>query len=341
MSQTPSRKKRRNVEDDLMSFDLPTSRRETETQREERRSLPESQAKPIYQLDTSKQIPITFDGGARGNGTETARAAAGVFVLDYNCRHSRGQLLPDVRTNNLAEIIACTIAVNTAERIYRETTEAGHPPPTFVLRGDSSLVVASILEGRILSYTDAGRRTTNGQAWNALRIAIITCAEMDIQMEWEWIPRELNREADELLNAMLDGREPDENVRSDPRRAPPCRDSMLTMIETIYKKSLNVHARTHRKLPVELGKHWRSFLFFVFGTPYWTDAQRRGIFLIAPQLLSSCTRRLQNRKDFKLLRAHISLLKDTNYLMESLVQLAEAHRPTPVIHRPLRVLRVF
>ena len=132
----------------------------------------------------SRRLVVEADGGSRGNPGAAAYGAlvrdAGGTVLD-----SEGRTLK-VTTNNVAEYSGLIAGLEMARAIDASASVE--------VRMDSKLVIEQM----------AGRwKIKNAELKPlALRAASLRPAEVT----WTWVPRELNKAADALVNAALDGR---------------------------------------------------------------------------------------------------------------------------------------
>jgi ribonuclease HI len=134
----------------------------------------------------SRKLIVNVDGGARGN---PGPAAIGAVVQDAN-----GEVLEEhgerigVATNNVAEYRALLLGIARAAQLGADELE---------LVGDSELIVRQV-KGEY-KVKDATMRELHGEVKRALR-------PFD---SWSirHVRRELNTEADRLVNAVLDGAE--------------------------------------------------------------------------------------------------------------------------------------
>jgi ribonuclease HI len=132
------------------------------------------------------KLVVNVDGGARGN---PGPAAIGAVVQDAN-----GEVLEEhgerigVATNNVAEYRALLLGIARAAKLGADELE---------LVGDSELIVRQV-KGEY-KVKDATMRELHGEVKRALR-------PFD---SWSirHVRRELNTEADRLVNAVLDGAE--------------------------------------------------------------------------------------------------------------------------------------
>ena len=158
--------------------------------------------------------------------------------------------------------------------------------------------------------------------------------ERGYQVTMQWIPRYRNREADELCNAALDGREPNTAIIST--------INTPTELDVTLNKALRnlSHFRvpTLRTIPDTLQPHWSSLMSSILTNPLLTEFQRHALLLLAPHLISTEGTRLMNRDDYKRLRQHFTLLLDFEYMTQTVEALTVPpvqrpnlrHQPNPV-----------
>ncbi|KAJ9458124.1 Ribonuclease HI [Diplonema papillatum] len=131
-----------------------------------------------------------FDGGSRGNGTNGAVAGAGAVFYDKGVKQWEVEKPTAGRaTNNVAE---CVGFVSVLARLMRDPVSP--TPHTIVVKGDSELVIGQIKGTKrcnetLLRYYD--------QAQNPL-------AKLHDRRTPVHIPRERNKDADELSNRAMD-----------------------------------------------------------------------------------------------------------------------------------------
>jgi len=132
------------------------------------------------------KLVVNVDGGARGN---PGPAAIGAVVQDANGEvlEERGERI-GIATNNVAEYRALLLGIARAAELGADELE---------LIGDSELIVRQV-KGEY-KVKDATMRELHGEVKRALR-------PFD---SWSirHVRRELNTEADRLVNAVLDGAE--------------------------------------------------------------------------------------------------------------------------------------
>lgn len=132
------------------------------------------------------KLVVNVDGGARGN---PGPAAIGAVIQD-----AKGEVLEEhgerigIATNNVAEYRALLLGIARAARLGADELE---------LVGDSELIVRQV-KGEY-KVKDATMRELHGEVKRALR----PFESWSIRH----VRRELNTEADRLVNAVLDGAE--------------------------------------------------------------------------------------------------------------------------------------
>ncbi|MBK8295318.1 MAG: ribonuclease HI family protein [Solirubrobacterales bacterium] len=130
------------------------------------------------------KLTVNVDGGARGN---PGPSAIGIVVRDETggVLLERGERIGDA-TNNVAEYKALIAGINLAKELGADQVS---------LIGDSELVVKQI-QGKY-KVKNAGIKPLHAEAKAAL-------AEFD-QWTINHVRREMNAEADQLVNEALDG----------------------------------------------------------------------------------------------------------------------------------------
>jgi ribonuclease HI len=266
------------------------TREENNEERDNRRKKPTRSIDETTEADT-EAITIKFDGATRNNGRTDARSSCGVYVRSYDHTQTKAVLLPTVNTNNGAEICGCTEAVKAAISIFR----IDHRQRNFRIKGDSSHVVAMILSGQLSQFKKYGRMPNN-LIWLELQSAIKEAYDLGIHLAFQWTPRRNNREADELANAILDGRPPNTTVVSMPTTADLTDQQLLDTIKLMTR----VKMPTLRTLPLHLSKLYAQFTYSICkgGT-----TRARLLFILAPALLSIYTPKLDSRHTFKRLQS--------------------------------------
>ena len=195
----------------------------------------------------SETVILYFDGACRRGANITC--SSGVFWEDYESKYSRGRILQHANDSMEAEIYAATHAIITAQLILKEEKERqtvqrgeerGNKKPrtetgihTFVFRGDSMVIANAIKTGDILRFDDRLKLAKQAAAWAKLRTEYEKLIALGYSIKWEWIPRMQNREADELCNAALDQREPNNQVKSATCVNPVSTEQLLRLVEQL------------------------------------------------------------------------------------------------------------
>lgn len=270
---------------------------------------------------TKKQVVIYFDGACNDNGSINAKTACAVFVEEYNNGFSKSFLLKEAETNNQAEIKGAFYALKTVGEISKQ-----FQIKDFIIRGDSEHVINSVKEGKLRTI-DQRSKIKNNSFWYALKKQLEDTP--DVTIEWQWIPRHLNQEADELAKACLQEREPNTNVRSAATNTKRLERNVLGDIVTILSRRRN---RTLNCIPGSLTHLFNSFIFSLLSDESKTMAERRIIFILSPHLISIDCCTIKNNDNYKNLRSHLILLQQSAYLNHSLTRLYESLQtpiPTP------------
>jgi ribonuclease HI len=270
-------------------------------------------------LNTSGHITISFDGAMRGNGINNKeqhqKGSIGVFVERYSCSFSVGKELKDAYTNNQAEIAAAIQAVNTAINITNK-----HGPKSFTIQGDSAHVISKIMNGDLTGYV-LRKGEVNSHKWVELKGSLENLQHLFSDFSFKWVPREKNREPDELANAVLDNRPPNPNILSSLSFS-----FDHSFIDTLILQLQTTKLSTLRTLPDSLALLWQSFMTNILAK-YSTNKEEqtftRKLFTILPHILSLPAHNIQNTSIFSRIKAHIILLNDDQYLQESIILLQE------------------
>ncbi|KAJ9440902.1 hypothetical protein DIPPA_26321 [Diplonema papillatum] len=134
-----------------------------------------------------------FDGGSRGNGTNGAVAGAGAVFYDKGVKQWEVEKpIAGRATNNVAEYVGF---VSVLARLLRDPVPP--TPRTIVVKGDSELVIDQIKGTKRCNET---LRRYYDQAQNLLA----KLHDRRTTIEPVHIPRELNKDADELSNRAMD-----------------------------------------------------------------------------------------------------------------------------------------
>jgi ribonuclease HI len=256
------------------------------------------------------------------NGTASAKASAAVFVCSYDSLYSSSTTLPDVCTNNVAEIKAYTLAVETAISIFDDTKHT-----LFSIVGDSTYVTNAITSGAVYAYS-LSPLYQHSAIWVGLRDLLVSAREKGLKIEHSWTPRLNNKEADELCNAILDDCPPNLGIRSQPIELPSL-ESMRALLTSLTKRRLT----TLRYLPRSLQAPWAMTVATILDHQLSSE-MRRITFLLLPHLLSLRTLHTSGRSSFKLLRTHINMLSDPNYFACSICDLRARLEQAPKPYHP-------
>ena len=140
-----------------------------------------------------KEVLIYIDGGSRGN---PGKAAAGaVFVNEKGQQIKKySEYLGDYLTNNEAEYKSCIFALNKFKALFGKKLTKN---TTIEIRSDSELLVKQ-LSGNY-KVLDPKIQLLFLEVWN-LRFDFK-------KLRFKLIPREKNKEADLLVNEVLDSQE--------------------------------------------------------------------------------------------------------------------------------------
>lgn len=257
-------------------------------------------------------MEISFDGAARGNGSTNVKSACAVFAFSYECEFSKGKLL-NCKTNNAAELSGAIMGLETVHSIVHlhEQYDASSTLPRFRLRGDSSYVISGILSGRALTYKK-NDSFPNSSLWCSLAKLILELPPQ-VKIEYAWVPRNLNVEADEMCNAALDARRVNADIVSIPS---PLSDTNLECIlDKLLITMLEKRIRTIRTLPILCSRQLLTTISSL-STSLEFQVWRKLIFCL-PRLISAHQTSVRNRHDFKLLLQHVTLLAEREYIIET------------------------
>ncbi len=152
---------------------------------------------------------IGIDGACRRNGFASARASSGIY-FDANSSFNSHAPLQDTsrQTNQLAEIIAATRALNKVETMLSPHCLTDH----IILITDSSYLALGmskhVYQWQKRQWRDAtGQEIVNRRAFQVLHGIIHRMEEDGVSVQFWLVPREENTEADTLANAALDQEE--------------------------------------------------------------------------------------------------------------------------------------
>ena len=301
------RRKRNLNQESTPEADLPA-----QTEQRKRRT-----EKEVDILIKEPRIVIHFDGACRGNGRSTTQSATGVFVRTYNSKYSRGKK-SKTTTNNGAEIEACGEALQATKNIVTDMAEEGLEEHikcvSFNLKGDSIHVIDTIVSGRVWSYKSSAR-LPNSTLWVHIQTTLQWLHDHDIVVNFEWVPRRLNKEADELANAAIEERKPNEAINSDACITGTLEEAINALAEQLTTR----RRRTIRSLPPELHRAWSSVVQTLL-TVNVSDRTKRILILIAPHILSAYQSSVNNRSFYKKIRSHISLLAGQQHYLLAVIK---------------------
>ena len=268
------------------------------------------------------RIAIYCDGACRNNGTAHAKASAAAFVFTYDSKYSFATTLPGITSNNVAEISACVIAMETAISIFHDTQHL-----RFTIIGDSNHVVSALTSGFAHAY-GMSPMYQNSPHWALLSNTLQKANLLGIYFEFSWTPRLNNKEADELCNAVLDDRPPNFDIHSQIIELPSFEDikNLLTLLTQRRLPTL-------RRIPRDLEAPWAQTVARILEQQVSSE-MRRFMFLLLPHLLSLETLHISGRTTFKILRAHINMLSNPNYLASSIFELRARLRQEPTPFTP-------
>lgn len=154
------------------------------------RETPAPPPLPKPPVKVARGWTVQFDGGSRGN---PGPAASGALVLrpgqePLECFRYLGR-----RTNNVAEYTAVLIALEAIAQL-----PPAERPARVLFQGDSQLVVKQL--------SREWRIKDQNLAEIARKIESLI-DQLDLNADFEWIPRERNSKADALVNLCLDRQE--------------------------------------------------------------------------------------------------------------------------------------
>lgn len=257
-------------------------------------------------------VSISFDGACRGNGGIDAKSSCAVYVGDY--QESYAEVLPGVITNNGAEIYGGFRSLQIAMALVEAAPQITH----ITIKGDSTHVIHAFTSGDIYSRVRNSKRLQNSELWKSMNELWSQASLLEPKISWEWVPRELNREADELSNAALDDRLPRPEITSD-ETASITNSELLEMVEKLRETRFP----TIRTLPDDLAETWKITCSQILEAMNNENNREKYsiVFLILPLLLSCYGSRIGSKEDFKKLRHHITLLRQDTYRVHCLIEL--------------------
>jgi ribonuclease HI len=278
-----------------------------------------------------KRLTVHFDGACRGNHlrTEANRATSfAVFVERYESWPTLG-ITSELKTSHAAELSAATCAADAVLQVSEEMLHTGYDPTLveFTIRGDSMSIITAIVGGSIRSYR-RDPRMENSNLWVTLREKLDKMADGSLNVKWEWVPRTRNQEADEICNAVLDGRSINGDVRSSPPTATINGELIARLLETAVLHRFPVI----RKMPIMLQMNFNAFIYSILRNDHCQQADSRALFMVAPILASidSCGRVRRGREEAKHLRQHLDMLAfSTEYLVETIQRIISVRDQPP------------
>ncbi|MFL6131343.1 MAG: bifunctional RNase H/acid phosphatase [Nocardioidaceae bacterium] len=189
-------------------------------------------------MGAHRSVVIEADGGSRGN---PGKAAYGAVLMDAQTREVIAEAAEciGIATNNVAEYRGLVAGLE----LYREHT----PEADLEVRMDSKLVVEQMSGNWKIKHPDM-----KPLAMQASRLA-------PLGTTYTWIPRELNKHADRILNEALDARDgtpPKRTRQSAPgttRPTPPAAPTETTTL-ILVRHGVTVHTES-RKFSGGLGGH--------------------------------------------------------------------------------------
>ena len=168
----------------------------------------------------------------------------------------------------------------------------------------------------------------NSDLWSILGTELMKVPPT-MHIEWKWIPRHINKEADELANAALDNRAPRTVITSGDLNSSITTDLIIRCIT----KVCSVRLRVLNHMPPNLDNEFIAFISSIEAKLFLSRSDKRMMFILAMHLISLNCSQLRSTDDFKHLRQHLMMLTDDIYLCQQLHVLAEAE-PT-VMEIPL------
>lgn len=154
-------------------------------------------------------MEIYVDGGCRGNGQPgSIGAGAAIFQLRYGHQKRWHKILPPYPppTNQRAEITAIIVALEQALEKYEELDS--NPWLDVKIYSDSKYAIGCMTDW-IYKWSRNGWRNSAGNPV-ANQDLIQEASDLDDRLkeegtvEYIWIPRSENRDADELVNKVMD-----------------------------------------------------------------------------------------------------------------------------------------
>lgn len=290
-----------------------SSRRRQRDAAEDRQEQSPQKKTRLELFELPEELHCKWDGACRGNGKRTAKSAVGVFIHSYDSGLSYGQKLTDVITNTGAEISGCAKLCRTAAENLKDLHAKG--VRKMFMGGDSLNVVSTILSGLLFQYKSRPEYA-NSHLWVDLAMAHRALTdlanELGVTIEFHWIPRWLNKEPDELCNAVLDDRPVNTNIRSQPAAAV----NLESLAQQVLRALSRRRIKLLRTLPDSLHEQL-SIAMTAIAARYEVNLAF-DLFLCIPILISTNVVTLNSRDAYKKLRFHLTLLPQPVYLAEQL-----------------------
>ena len=242
----------------------------------------------------------------------------GVFPItqqNYDSPFIRFSVINQNLTSNQCEIYALTEAVKSAIEFCSSFPFV----KTVTFRGDSFFVISQVNDGFLLSIKN-DPKFPNSALWIELKNSVAKLSSFGIEILYKWVSRGFNREADQLCNVALDKCPINHSILS----SLPTHDFNSLFEKCIDKIRVSRFA-SFRSLPVSLGKLFAGTCISLLETFSSQSFQARQEFFLLPSLLSVHSKKckIENRSDFKFLRGHILLLRESNYLASAMCSLLE------------------
>ncbi len=277
--------------------------------------------------DDFHTIAMHFDGACTGNNTRGIRnAAVGVYGCSYNCLYNKSIHIGsgELFTNNIAEIVGATELLTSAY----EACCSNQNINTVHVRGDSKLVISTVLSGAILSYK-SHCRLPNSNVWFKLRQAIEKISESGIHLIWTWIPRVLNQEANQLAGCAISKNKINKNIISTPPDDGESDELTSCCIDLLRKR----RTAFIRSLPESLAKQWCIIASGIISSCEGNQIAMRKTFLLLPLLLAAgpvSGGMHFSKTNFKKMRQHLAMLIEPNYRMSILSEWSKQnYKPPP------------
>ena len=262
-----------------------------------------------YFPNTTTTLQIFADGACRGNGSNNTKSSFGIWSTAYECPYN-AHFIIDVPTNNRAELTSAIHACMTITNIA-----SIHPFITqFTIKMDSSYVISGVVEARTTLPYDSSH--SNSDLWFLLGEKI-KLLPPSIHVNWTWIPRHQNKEADELANCILDNRPPNTAITSTTLSISLTDDLLHRTLEKITSQRISCMKHISPKLDIL----FLAIISTITNRNHYTHQQRRILFILLPHLISTSRTHISNTTEFKHFRTHLSMLTDESYLIHTLQEI--------------------